>query len=707
MEKLEKSTFGLVTFQLFLLLCLFTKNCFAQFEEIYYAQDMRNTAKLFSLLAESQNNEETKRILIAIANSGDSTHSVKVIEYLNQELSGEVYSAGVFALGKFGGEEAVSFLEQSLLTEGNPSVKKQILYALGRSGDEESLKIVLNNPYPEDELLESAFYAIGLLGARGISSIETSKFVRNNFGLSGTTGVRRSVAYALMRTNDRQVLAEVRSVLLQLINDPDLITRMWAYPSIGKISDSEILELVTASYFKENDWRLKVNILNSLGDFKISDENSSLEKILSVVKSSLVDKNEHITVSGIKLLGKLSGKYSGFDIEIIEKIRDDLNSLLLPMLLNEGSSINVKIETANSLSLINGFNSFGTLSGEFQRTKDYRLKAGILRAIGNFSNSEIFDTVRSIVSTEVKRYNVLNPDSSGALIPSKELATMYGGFVDMMSGVLSNTENDSMLNILRLIFSEFASSQDPYITGVALTELTSEKFSRYRDETSLILTFDVNDLDERTDKDVLIMFIQTFGELGSENAIEVLRKLALSDDPEISKAAVDALNKISPGSFVFNNTRFKYQEKNLDLIHKFKFAEIETTKGKIIIELNPVEAPFTVLNFIELSQKGFYNGVKFHRVVPNFVIQTGDPKGNGYGGPGYSIRSEFSMLEFNEGIVGMASSGKDTEGSQFFITHSPQPHLNTRYTIFGEVISGMDVVNSIYPNDEIITINLK
>ncbi|MBW7855595.1 MAG: hypothetical protein B6D43_00325 [Ignavibacteriales bacterium UTCHB1] len=203
------------------------------------------------------------------------------------------------------------------------------------------------------------------------------------------------------------------------------------------------------------------------------------------------------------------------------------------------------------------------------------------------------------------------------------------------------------------------------------------------------------------------MFIQTFGELGSENAIEVLRKLALSDDPEISKAAVDALNKISPGSFVFNNTRFKYQEKNLDLIHKFKFAEIETTKGKIIIELNLVEAPFTVLNFIELSQKGFYNGVKFHRVVPNFVIQTGDPKGNGYGGPGYSIRSEFSMLEFNEGIVGMASSGKDTEGSQFFITHSPQPHLNTRYTIFGEVISGMDVVNSIYPNDEIITINLK
>src|SRR5690606_34961517 len=101
----------------------------------------------------------------------------------------------------------------------------------------------------------------------------------------------------------------------------------------------------------------------------------------------------------------------------------------------------------------------------------------------------------------------------------------------------------------------------------------------------------------------------------------------------------------------------------------------------------------------------YYDGTIFHRVVPNFVIQGGDPTGTGFGGPGNSIRSEISPFRFDKYIVGMASSGKDTEGSQFFITHSPQPHLDGKYTIFGSVTSGMDVVDKIQIGDYIETIS--
>ncbi|MCX7833169.1 MAG: peptidylprolyl isomerase [Ignavibacteria bacterium] len=135
-----------------------------------------------------------------------------------------------------------------------------------------------------------------------------------------------------------------------------------------------------------------------------------------------------------------------------------------------------------------------------------------------------------------------------------------------------------------------------------------------------------------------------------------------------------------------------------------RFATIQTTKGEIKIELLLNETPFTVANFIRLAESGYYNGTIFHRVVPNFVIQGGDPSGTGWGGPEYTIRTEIFNTSFETGAVGMASSGKDTEGSQFFIMHSPHYHLDGRYTLFGKVIEGQEVVDKIYINDFILNI---
>jgi peptidyl-prolyl cis-trans isomerase B (cyclophilin B) len=130
-----------------------------------------------------------------------------------------------------------------------------------------------------------------------------------------------------------------------------------------------------------------------------------------------------------------------------------------------------------------------------------------------------------------------------------------------------------------------------------------------------------------------------------------------------------------------------------------KKAIIETDKGNIVLELFENDAPNTVANFVKLINKGYYNGLKFHRVIPNFMIQGGCPVGNGTGGPGYAIKCEINPRKHLTGTLSMAHAGKDTGGSQFFITHSPQSHLDGVHTVFGQVIEGMDVVNAIRQGD--------
>jgi len=135
-------------------------------------------------------------------------------------------------------------------------------------------------------------------------------------------------------------------------------------------------------------------------------------------------------------------------------------------------------------------------------------------------------------------------------------------------------------------------------------------------------------------------------------------------------------------------------------------AIMETNKGTINLLLFDADAPNTVKNFVELAEKGFYDGLSFHRVIPNFMIQGGCPKGNGTGGPGYKIKCEINSNKHLAGTLSMAHAGRDTGGSQFFICHSPQSHLDGVHTTFGKT-EDMSVVNAIRQGDKIISLKIE
>ncbi len=135
-------------------------------------------------------------------------------------------------------------------------------------------------------------------------------------------------------------------------------------------------------------------------------------------------------------------------------------------------------------------------------------------------------------------------------------------------------------------------------------------------------------------------------------------------------------------------------------------VRIETEKGRMDIELFDADAPKTVENFKSLIEKGYYDGLTFHRVIPDFVIQGGCPNGTGTGGPGYTIPCEINANKHERGSLSMAHAGKDTGGSQFFVCHSPQPHLDGVHTVFGKVVDGLQVVDDIRPDDKMLKVTV-
>ncbi len=280
----------------------------------------------------------------------------------------------------------------------------------------------------------------------------------------------------------------------------------------------------------------------------------------------------------------------------------------------------------------------------------------------------------------------------------------YAGTLDIRAvpAVLKALAKLKHPRIRRWLRDYLVNTRDAIVRATA-AELIVEGEWTQEDIDALLLGYEKAANDDMNDSRLAIL--TALAKTRHTVAVQQLQKALREDDYLVRRQAAQLLELSGQQSATPGTVRTGHDKDYYEAVLKFArrarptVARLETTKGIIRIELFPQDAPMTVWNFVTLAEKGFFDGKSFHRVVPNFVIQGGDPRGDGNGGPGYQIRCEINWRPYKRGSVGMALSGKDTGGSQFFICHSPQPHLDGGYTVFGQVIHGLEVVDSIVRGD--------
>jgi cyclophilin family peptidyl-prolyl cis-trans isomerase len=263
---------------------------------------------------------------------------------------------------------------------------------------------------------------------------------------------------------------------------------------------------------------------------------------------------------------------------------------------------------------------------------------------------------------------------------------------------------------LDALMREQLRSSDVIVRATA-AELLGEETPSAETARALVTALPVAMRDDMND--AALATLDALSKQKDEDAVAAIRSALDSPDYLLRVRAASLLHALNPASndderIQTAATRYHQADYRRAVARRTErvLAVVATDKGAFTIELLPDDAPLTVDNFVELSRRGFFNNVAFHRVVPNFVIQGGDPRGDGNGGPGYQIRCEINEVPYDRGAVGMALSGKDTGGSQWFVTHSPQPHLDGGYTVFGRVVEGMDVIDRIVRGDRIRSVTI-
>ena len=718
-----KSVF-IIVFILILILnysVTFSQMLSAEEREILALQDERtlgNNDKLTEYL-ESADIKIKLKTLNALANISDTASVYRTSPFLQtlyeNKNSSDLLNEYAFYLGQTVCDYSREKL--SLLTySDDENVYKSlpaIINSLGFTGNESDMNYTINiiskKKFEEStglEIYRALAMSIGRFALRKIKNELSVDALKQMANIEDSL-VLRNIAFAFWRTGDKTLLDTAKQEIYTLAESKDAQTRMWAFNAMGKLQDKQLLMYLLESFNSEDDWRVKVNMLNSMLNFKLDSLGELTLKVYTILGDAIGNENENVGLTALNVLGKLMSDINNTSNSMADSLSDGIKKQFI-YALDSVSNISwrQKSELVNSMSLVYRDEAKDVMKRAFKNTDDYDLKSGIVKAFGNFNDGMVYKEVREMISEDVMKYNEANPNTTGDLIGSKDLAKLYRGFVEMLTE-LDDKVGEEDQNTMRLIFTEFAGSKDPVITDVSLTALKDTLYYKYREETSSIMLFDYGNFEFPKDTDVSLIYIDAMNVLHNDNTIKTLEENLKSENYEIAKSSAAVLENITGKKYTYTaKPVYDFDWSYIESLDRKKNVILKTSKGDITIELLPGIAPFTVMNFLKLAEKNYYDSTVFHRVVSNFVVQGGDPTGTGYGGPGYSIRSEFSPLTFETGMVGMASSGKDTEGSQFFITHSATPHLDGKYTIFGNVTEGMDVVDKIMIGDYIDEIKI-
>lgn len=656
-------------------------------------QDLRtiHDGKLISFLSDTDVIVRRKATY-AFGNIQDTS----VLHLLIRNLSDPddtVQAAAAFAIGQTGtilSQKGKVILETELIWKnlGYTKVDERLIEEIGKFGTEEALNQLMiryGTLYPRVHV-NGLIMSVARFAVRGIYNKEAIQYLLTF--MKPQSPVNWRAMYALMRisTNPKshpEIMYEINS-LSQLYKDGNPLTRMHLATLLGRLKNEQYcLEPLQRIADYDRDWRVRVNAIKALANFDIKNK----DKIVNTFKRAFYDDNMHIALTAISVFGNTSLSNQDSSVAVreafgwLKRITENPDRAYKWQYQAEASITHAKLigEEAIGILLI-------------QQDMLPQLRAKIVEALAQTGSVKVIPEL----------FQYLESDNPGIAIAALE---------GLQTLVSKNKDNDQFVaNYFRSLI-KILKKDDVAILSTAASILGDSIFLKSSSVDPLIHT--LKGLRTPDDTEAMQEIIKTLGKLKDDKAIDVLKRQLQQPDKTLALAAVSALMSITGKDFsksIANNLQPVYVDfafTYLRALSEKPTVTIETIRGDIKIELFPEKAPFTVMSFLKLAEKGFYRGTVFHRIVPNFVVQGGDPRGDGWGGPGYSLRSEFSDLTYDQGYVGMASSGKDTEGSQFFIVQSPQPHLDGRYTIFGKVISGLDKVFLMQSDDRVFDVKIQ
>jgi cyclophilin family peptidyl-prolyl cis-trans isomerase/HEAT repeat protein len=690
------------------------------------------------------------QVMLRIVRAEDERRWSDGLTSLWKDKDGRVRKRAALALGRIGDERALPALSEALQSDQDIDVRQMCAFAIGEiespAGADALINIIPRTSSDwvgSENVRARAIEALGKIAA-ALPKAEEARTRRygkvildalaDESGrrllperltiLLGLTAVLRAhpdgagpVIVKFLSYSDPRIVADALNTMARLrlkdgndqvrklLNNGDPIVRANAARVIGAAEDKGAFETVLSRALHDDDVRVRVSAIRALGSLK---DGRAAEPLLD---------------RGTKLLREGTASRSARPSQLNEIL--EISTTLGSLLKNTNSD--------RAVSWLRQVRAFLDVTSPIIEVSLARIAPQQYMPVGPYLAYDVaaqqasfaqglaevaaVKTGQPILDSNIKEFVTNLTHSALVCQPPKQGTPAYPVVVRLgmvLTGSCRSLQELAVPDFLRTyavvktddledILRQRLKDHDVIVRSTS-AELLADQPPNEENAQALIAALPVA-LRDQDLNDAALAILDALAKQKSAAANDAIKTALDSSDHLIRRRAVALLKANGVGDFSNRigtvKTRYTDADYRRALARGGKkvTATVVTSKGAFTIDFLPDEAPLTVDNFIQLARKGYFNGQTIPRVVPNFVVQAGDPRGDQNGGPGYQIRCEVNEVPYERGAVGMALSGKDTGGSQWFVTHSPQPHLDGGYTVFGRVIRGMDVVDNIARGD--------
>jgi cyclophilin family peptidyl-prolyl cis-trans isomerase/HEAT repeat protein len=695
--------------------------------------------------------------LINIVKAEDAHRYDKTLEDLMNSADERVKVRAMLAAGRIGDEKAIPRLA-SMLEGGSVKVCEMAAFALGEIESVNAADAILKalkDPKTLAAVRARAVEAAGKIAAanpKDPNAKELGEAILDTLEAEDSKGDKqdRNVVRLALTAALRARPEDADLVVMKFLTNLDSHIRADAANTLARLRTKSANPALRAILMSDDDPVARANAVRALG---AAEDKESLNIL---IYAATEDDDSRVRVSAIRALASLKDPYA------VEKLLERAEMLLAVYKKKKKSNFdpvekNELLEVATTLGrLVPKTNDartvkFLTALGEADAYRSPETEIALARVAPNKYTEYLtgrnakYKSSRTAVDAAlqgIREFATLGTSPEETELKKDAVEQLRRGLRNYASREASPTE-DSLPELLRSLAAfkpegieadlrEHLKNPDVFVRATA-AELLGELPASNANTDALKSAFSLALAKDKTYNDAQLGILDALFKLDKReatpsiwNAINapdflVRRKgfaflKEMQTDPTLANVAVEgALNpkKLQLLPFVSGTKLGQVLNNDIDYRRAVSRkngtvkAVFTTVKGTFTIDLLPEDAPLTVDNFIKLARSRYFNGLEVHRVVPNFVMQDGDPRGDGNGGPGWSLRCEVNMIPYDRGAVGMALSGKDTGASQWFVTHSPQPHLDGGYTVFGKVNEkDMKVVDNIVRGDKIISVKI-